>query len=231
MLFSYNHRKTTSQSIQPLSKTQPPTQTQQLPVTSSLNFQLTKQKSIAQIPLYNARSTKEALKQITNVPTEIPASSKSDSVKMRWGKPTWQFFHVFSMKIKEDFFKQNRVEILNIISSICNVLPCPICSKHATEHLINNRFSQIQTKSELIEFFYNFHNTVNGRKGYPQYPREQLSIYGSPSVSFINACRLFIHHFEDRHRSFKLMADDMARRSLAGKLKYWFVQNIDGFEA
>jgi hypothetical protein len=218
MLFSFNHRKTTPYMNQETGNAN----------KSAIQFQLGNQKPLAPIPLYNNRSSRQALKQITNT-TEVPASSKSDSIKMRWGKPTWHFFHIFSAKIKDDFFRQNRTVILEILSGICGVLPCPICSKHASEYLMTNRFSQIQTKAELVEFFYNFHNVVNGRKGYQQYPREQLSVYESSSISFINACRLFIHHFEDRHRSFKLMADDMSRRALAGKLKYWFVENINGF--
>lgn len=232
MLFSYNHRKTSSY-VNGQSQSTPIQETRTIP--SGIQFQFGLSRGLPQIPLYNgSRTPKQALKQITNTyqtPAEIPASSKSDSIKMRWGKPTWHFFHIFSAKIKEEFFKQHRMEILQILESICSVLPCPICSKHATEYLINNRFLQIQSKAELIEFFYNFHNTVNGRKGYPQYSRTQLSIYEPSSVSFINACRLFIHHFEDRHRSFKLMADDMSRRTLAKKLKYWFVEHHTGFNA
>jgi hypothetical protein len=89
-----------------------------------------------------------------------------ETKKMEWGEPTWFLFHTLAEKIKEEEFQNIRVEFLNIIYSICSNLPCPICSTHAKKHLNSTNFNNIQTKQQLKDFFFHFHNTVNQRKNY-----------------------------------------------------------------
>ena len=69
---------------------------------------------------------------------------------------------------------------------------------------------------------------MNKRKGYAIFNAENLDdTYGS--MNFINVINRFIYHFEDKHRSAKLMADDMMRAQISVVIKNWIIKNIQCF--
>ena len=161
-----------------------------------------------------------------NMPPPPPVVSTA--AKMKWGKPIWTFFHLLAHKVKDEDFATIRLELLNTIFSICTVLPCPVCSEHAKRYLQAINFNNIRTKQDLKIMLSNFHNDVNKRKGYPIFNTENLN-ETYDGMNFVNAINLFIYHFEDKHRSAKLMADDMMRKQISVNVKKWIMQNIQHF--
>ena len=148
--------------------------------------------------------------------------------RMKWGNPIWTFFHVLSMKIKEESFPVVRVEILNIISNICHNLPCPDCATHATEYLNKNGFMNIRSKNELKSFLFMFHNFVNNRKHMPVLSHLELDpLYENKHFGFV--FRTFLEHFKDKHKSIRMIADDFHRERMAQFITTWFQQNIGHF--
>jgi len=118
---------------------------------------------------------------------------------------------------------------MQMITSICSVLPCPVCSKHAIEYLNSKNTNNIRSKQELIQFFHAFHNSVNERKGYPIFPLESVvSTYENANTYAV--IREFMFHFEDRHRSAKLIVDDFMRRRIVPQVKTWINTNIQYFK-
>jgi hypothetical protein len=152
----------------------------------------------------------------------------STTPKMRWGRPIWTFFHVTAEKIKPEFFGIVIREYLNYIVLICNILPCPICSQHASEYLRSINLNNIKTKDDLINLFFNFHNVVNVRKGYQVASKNSIPAYNE--MSTVTVIKQFMVAFEDKTRSMKLMADDIARGRIVEKLKFWINANIQYFE-
>ena len=92
----------------------------------------------------------------------------------QWGNITWYLFHGIAEKIKEDKFSENKELIINIIKSICGNLPCPECSEHASKTLNNINFNSINTKDELKDFLFKFHNIVNQRTKKEEFKKEEL---------------------------------------------------------
>lgn len=92
----------------------------------------------------------------------------------QWGNITWYLFHGIAEKIKEDKFSENKELIINIIKSICGNLPCPECSEHASKTLNNINFNLINTKDELKDFLFKFHNIVNQRTKKEEFKKEEL---------------------------------------------------------
>jgi len=160
-----------------------------------------------------------------HIVTEEPNKNK----KMKWGEPTWFLFHSLAQKVKEENFDFIRSELINTIYVICKNLPCPICATHATQYMNSVNFSTIQTKKDLIDLLWRFHNEVNFRKNVPIFPYEQLEEKYS-RANLINIIQLFIYHFKDKHRSLKLIADDMYRQQIANKMQDWFRQNLQYFD-
>ena len=154
-------------------------------------------------------------------PTNVP--------KMLWGKPTWYLLHMIAEKIQEVKFQELRPQILNMIYSICNNLPCPTCAVHAKDYLNKINLFHISSKEELKIMLFNFHNDVNKRKGYRMFTRQELDnlyIKADP-VAIIQH---FLVAFNKKNKSIRLLADDLSRQNITNTLKMWFQQNIMFFD-
>lgn len=162
--------------------------------------------------------------------TNIPVQIKQQPIlpKMKWGKPVWTFFHVMSQKIKPEYFNLVIKDFLNFILMICSALPCPICSTHASEYLRAINFNNIRSKDDLINLFFVFHNVVNQRKSYVVLQRDNIPSYENENTVVV--LRNFIYAFEDKSRSMKLMADDLARSRISARFKFWINENLKYFE-
>lgn len=148
---------------------------------------------------------------------------------MKWGEPTWFLFHTLAEKVKPEYFQEVRVELLNIIYTICSNLPCPDCAKHATEYMNGMNFNTIITKDHLRLMLHRFHNEVNRRKGFAEFPLDQLSEKYS-RANTVKIIHYFMPFFEDKHASIRMIADDMHRARIALQLKAWFNKNIGAFD-
>jgi hypothetical protein len=181
-------------------------------------------------------------KPYTSIQTETPQyttlkqaiapkdpSTTSTTKPMKWGEPTWYLFHTLAEKVKEEHFPLIKDQLLNLINVICNNLPCPICADHAKNYLKGINFKSIQTKTQLKEFLWTFHNTVNQRKNFPYFPREELDEKYKKAVT-INIINHFIQVFSKRSLSIRLIADDFHRGRLLKDLKEWFDKNLIYFD-
>lgn len=169
------------------------------------------------------------LKTKALTPDLAPIETSSSTIKkMKWGEPTWILFHTLAEKVKPEYFQEIRMDMLNIIYTICSNLPCPDCAKHATMHLNSINFNNIRTQDDLRIMLYQFHNLVNKRKGIPEFPFDQLAPKYS-SANTVNIIHYFMPFFEDKHASIRMIADDMHRSRIALQLKSWFNKNIGCF--
>jgi len=160
--------------------------------------------------------------------TEVVEQPDPNKKKMKWGEPVWFFFHTIAEKVIPERFSLIRIELLKIIYNVCRNLPCPICAEHASQYLDNTNLNTIQTKEQLIEFLYTFHNEVNRRKGFSVFPRELLrEKYASANIS--NIIRYFLTSFLDKSYSIRMIADDFHRKRLVDEIRSWLTYNIGNF--
>ena len=103
-----------------------------------------------------------------------------DKPKMKWGPPVWFFFHTLAEKVHASKFEDLKPDIMDIIRSVCNTLPCPICAEHATNYMKKIHDSSIQSKDDLKLMLFQFHNEVNKRKGYQEFPLNELNKSDKP---------------------------------------------------
>ena len=148
---------------------------------------------------------------------------------MKWGEPTWFLLHCLAEKVKEDVFPYIRLELLNVIFTICANLPCPDCANHASEYLKSINYKMIQTKEQLKNVLFSFHNMINVKKNMPIFPREQLE-NKYRNMIFIPTIYAFMEHFQDKHKSIRMIANDFYRARIAEQLKIWFNTNIQNFD-
>jgi len=149
--------------------------------------------------------------------------------KVKWGPAVWFALHTMAEKVKDDSFSKIREPLLKWIYTICTNLPCPDCSMHAKIYLDAINFNTIQSKDSLKRMLFDFHNSVNSRKGYSQFSYEELDAKYSKAVT-VNILQNFTSFFEDRnHRSVKLIATDLQRALICNEFKKWINENIQHF--
>ena len=83
--------------------------------------------------------------------------------KTKWGPCIWFTLHILTIKIQEKHFEKEKEELIDTILNICNNLPCPYCSSHATEFLKKKRIQSVKTKEQLIKILFDLHNNANNR--------------------------------------------------------------------
>lgn len=148
--------------------------------------------------------------------------------KMKWGEPTWFLFHTLAHKINDNLFNQIRHELISVIDLICTNLPCPDCANHASAYLKSINVGSIRTKHDLKLMLFQFHNVVNKKKGYALFPINDLdSKYDAANTK--NIIQNFMLHFQDKHSSIRMIANDMHRARIVKTLKQWFNDNIQYF--
>jgi hypothetical protein len=167
--------------------------------------------------------------QNNNDKEKIVVSPDLEPKKMKWGEPTWFLFHTLAYKLKDEYFQKLRVEFMDIIYSICANLPCPMCAGHAVDYLKSNNYYMIRSKQDLINMLFKFHNEVNKKKGFSIFPYEELEAKYSSAVTK-NIIFNFIIHYQDKHKSIHMIANDMFRSRQVVILKEWFNNNFVYFD-
>ena len=189
------------------------------------NQQQPRNMNFASYPIYPISTFKNA----NNTPSPSAESNVVKPSKMPWGKPTWFMLHTLAEKIKPEHFQQLRVEIFNIIKRICNNLPCPDCTTHATNYINGINFDNIHTKEQLKIMLFQFHNSVNKNKNVPLFDYKDLdSTYKSAVTT--NIITNFFHFFLKQSYSGRMGTDNFHRTRMVQDVKRWFQTNIQYFD-
>ena len=149
--------------------------------------------------------------------------------KMIWGEPTWFLFHTLAQKVKEDTFPEIRGELLTIIQSICNNLPCPDCANHATQYMNSINTNLIKTKKDLINMLFQFHNIVNAKKGFPQFSYSDLESKYSTAIT-VPIIKHFMQHFDQQSYSGRIGINNFHKSRLVSHLKVFFTTKLSYFD-
>jgi hypothetical protein len=197
-------------------------------VQNNINLNIFQKRNIQQVrPIQSAQPIRDVT--VDNiVSTNSNFGKQSNEKKMKWGEPTWFLFHTLAEKVKAEYFSVVRTDLLNNIYAICKNLPCPMCANHAIQYLNGINFNTIQTKQDLKLLLFHFHNTVNEKKGLPLFHLVDLDEKYSKAVT-MNIINNFIMHFRDKHKSIRMISDDLYRQRLSGLLMSWLTTNLKYF--
>ena len=110
--------------------------------------------------------------------------------KKEWGNAVWLLFHTLAEKIKPEH-KSELIVLITHITSICKNLPCPDCQQHASKVMDTvNKAGICSSRENLIDFLWQFHNSVNQRIKTPVFPKESLEMYSRANT--VNVVKNFI---------------------------------------
>jgi len=179
----------------------------------------------------NDTSINSSLQAQSLRPSTIDSNIKNNAKPktMLWGEPIWFLFHTLAQKVKEDAFPEIRKELFQVIITICDNLPCPDCANHAMQYMKGINFHVIQTKKDLIDMLFQFHNSVNARKGYPAFLYADLeSKYTLANT--IPIIQNFMKHFNKPNYSGRVGVNNFHKSRAVSYLTTWFSNNIKYFD-
>jgi hypothetical protein len=156
------------------------------------------------------------------------AAAPSAEAKMVWGRPTWLLLHTLAHKVKDESFAKIRLDLLSLITRICIHLPCPVCANHASEYLRKINFDAIQTKKDLKDMLFQFHNSVNLQKSYPQFSYANLDAEYAQAVTTA-VIQNFLVIFQQQQVS-GMSVNTFSTSRAQQYIQTWFRQYIAHFE-
>jgi len=144
-----------------------------------------------------------------------------------WGPSCWTFFHTIIAKIKPEDFTKVRDGLLHNLRIISQNLPCPYCSMHAKSFFQRQKNLSFNTKEEMANFFWFFHNHVNALKKKTQFPESDLSIYHNKNLRDVYS--QFINHYTSKDNGLKMLSETMYRKNVAKGVHQWMRINNKSF--
>jgi len=189
--------------------------------------------SIANKPVLPLTMTRVLPAKIQNtnnkINNEIRDVQKPDGPKMKWGEPIWFLFHTLAEKIKEEHFQSKKYELIELVKNICANLPCPKCCDHATAYMKKLNLESIKTKRDWKDFLYKFHNEVNQRKNFPDFPHAELDAKYQ-SANTLKVINYFISIYREKSGSLQMIAIEMTRMRILRITQQWLTANLSIFD-
>jgi len=144
-----------------------------------------------------------------------------------WGPSSWTFFHTIITKIKPEDFLKVRDGLFHNLRVISQNLPCPYCSTHAKSFFGRQRNLTFNTKEEMANFFWFFHNHVNALKKKPPFSESELSTYNNKNLRDVYS--RFINNYTSKDNGLRMLSETMHRKGIAKGLHQWMKMNNKSF--
>jgi len=144
-----------------------------------------------------------------------------------WGPPIWTFFHTLAEKVNDEHFHKIKCSLFFIIKRICNFLPCPECSQHATQFLGKINVNSIQNKTQFKQMLCVFHNTVNKKRNKPFFNFENINKYKNCNIGVAFNNFIKVYHTKG---NMNMITESFQRSLLINDLKKWLLNNHSFFK-
>jgi ADP-glucose pyrophosphorylase len=136
-----------------------------------------------------------------------------------WGPPVWTLFHTLIEKLNPNAYNQVIPSMFGMIKQICKMLPCPECSKDASNFLAKLKLSDFKNKTDFKNMLYLFHNYVNAKKRKPLYNYANIDKYAN--LNLIHVINNFIINYNTKG-NMNLLAESFQRQLIIKNFKIWF---------
>jgi len=140
-----------------------------------------------------------------------------------WGPPIWTLFHTLAEKMREESFPIVGRTLFAHIYKIASFLPCPECSQHAKSFLGKISASSLNSKTDLKNVLYVFHNAVNNKKNKSMFNSAFLTRYYSKR-NLVVVLNRFISVY-NTNGNMNLLTESFHRKLLISSFKKWIMEN------
>jgi hypothetical protein len=136
-----------------------------------------------------------------------------------WGPPIWTLFHTLAEQINDNVYPQVINSMFGIIVKICKYLPCPECSKDASNVLAKIKINEYKTKNEFKNMLYLFHNYVNAKKRKHLFNYAYINRYSNLSLKLV--VKNFIENYNTKG-NMNLLTESFHRSFVIKDFTTWF---------
>lgn len=136
-----------------------------------------------------------------------------------WGPAVWTLFHTLAEKLNPNAYNHVIPSMFNMIVQICKVLPCPECSRDASNFLAKIKLTDYKNKDEFKNMLYLFHNFVNAKKRKPLYNYAYMNKYSNMNLFLV--VNDFIAKYNTKG-NMKLLAESFQRSFVIKNFITWF---------
>lgn len=144
-----------------------------------------------------------------------------------WGPSCWKLFHTIIAKIKPEEFIRIRDGLLHNLRVISQNLPCQNCSNHAKSFFARQPKLIFNTKNEMANFFWFFHNHVNAGNKKSAFLEADLSIYNTNKLRDVYVD--FLNKYTSKDNGLKMLSDTLHRKNIAKGFHQWMKANNKSF--
>lgn len=144
-----------------------------------------------------------------------------------WGPPIWIFFHTLTVKLKEEGYDKIGKILFSYIKRICTLLPCQECSLHSRMFFAKIKDNTVNSKHNLINSIYLFHNTVNQRKQKQLYKYEDI-VPTYTKKNLIEVYNNFARVYNTKG-NLNQINESFHRQRLLFEFKKWLMSNMSSF--
>ena len=143
-----------------------------------------------------------------------------------WGPAVWTLFHTLIEKINDQAYPMLFQQLFLHFQKICKFLPCPECSRDATNFLAKTKLNNLKNKNDFKNLFYIFHNYVNSKKKKQLFNFININIY--KNFNIINVINKFIINYNTKG-NMNLISDSFQRQFVIKDFKKWISYNMKAF--
>ena len=123
------------------------------------------------------------------VKMEWNSTTKSTKDPDVWGPAAWFTIHNFAFNYPDNPSPIFRKKCAQFIDSLPYMIPCEGCSGHAIQYVMSRESEMdviVATRSNLFEFFVDFHNEVNKRYNKPVMSvKDAYKLYETGNVKYL----------------------------------------------
>lgn len=143
-------------------------------------------------------------------------------MKNIWGPITWKLLHVMADRINVDNY-ENIQGCVNTIVSICDNLPCVLCSDSIRNIISRYKIKLIRIKKDLIDFVFTIHNEVNKKLNKKIYDKDILIEYSK--INFTEVLNVFFRTYNNRTYNRNLLLHSFRKNIMLDNIRKYFINN------
>lgn len=143
-------------------------------------------------------------------------------MKNIWGPITWKLLHVMADRINVDNY-ENIQGCVNTIVSICDNLPCVLCSDSIRNIISRYKIKLIRSKKDLIDFVFTIHNEVNKKLNKKIYDKDILIEYSK--INFTEVLNVFFRTYNNRTYNRNLLLHSFRKNIMLDNIRKYFINN------
>jgi hypothetical protein len=145
------------------------------------------------------------------------------SIEIKLGPPVWALLHSIVEKVKNDNFKDYKLQLFNLIKKICVFFPSVVSSKNSEAYFSNVNPNYINNLIDIKVFIFNYHNFINKKLKKPIFNYCELTKYDNVNIPVLQNAIVELYR---KNTYMKLLPNYVNMKHTLNELNIFLFNNI-----